>query len=87
MLPYLMRGYSDAYCILNAGVTVYEYIISFDQEIAHVWTRKLNVTSFLLLSIRWVMVVTQVISFSRFALSRCKSLLLCDAYGIMNLDS
>ncbi|GJE99243.1 hypothetical protein PsYK624_154930 [Phanerochaete sordida] len=38
-------------------LTVYEFIITFDQEVAVVWSRKLTATSILLLALRWLMVL------------------------------
>ena len=53
---------------------MYEYVITFDQEVTHVWTRKPTITSFLLLSIRWVMVFAQVSNKSPIETSTgCKS--------------
>ena len=46
---------------LDAGLVAYEYIITFDQEVAQVWMRKLTATSFLLLSTRWIMVLSPLI--------------------------
>ena len=59
---------------LNTGATVYEYIITFDQEVSQVWSRKPTATSFLLLSTRWVIVLTQVIGLVPSTPSTCKSL-------------
>ena len=60
--------------IHHAGLVIYEYVISFDQEIMHVWTRKLTATSFLLLSTRWVMVLIQILDLVPSGPSKCKSL-------------
>jgi hypothetical protein len=46
---------------LDAGLVAYEYIITFDQEVAQVWKRKPTATSFLLLSTRWIMVLGPLI--------------------------
>ena len=39
------------------GLLCYEYFITFEHEIRAVWSRKINMTSILFLSIRWSMVV------------------------------
>ena len=59
---------------LNAGLTTYEYVVTFDQEVMHVWTRKPSTASFLLLSIRWVMVLIQIINNVPPNIFKCKSL-------------
>ena len=53
---------------------MYEYAVTFDREVAHVWTKKPSATSFLLLSIRWVMVLTQLANVIPPKPSTCKSL-------------
>ena len=45
---------------LNTGVTVYKYIITFDQEVAHVWKMKPTAASLLSLSIHWIIVLAQI---------------------------
>lgn len=47
---------------LSIALVVYEYIITFDQEVVAVWKRRWNATSGLLISIRWVMVFSQILS-------------------------
>ena len=39
---------------------MYEYIITFGQEVETVWRRKMNVTSLLVVTTRWVLVLIQV---------------------------
>ena len=58
--------------IPNAGLTIYEYVVTFDLEVAHVWTRKPSATSLLLLSIRWIMVLSQVPNLTPSEPSGCK---------------
>ncbi|GJE98353.1 hypothetical protein PsYK624_145810 [Phanerochaete sordida] len=41
------------------ALAVYEYVVTFDQEVVCVWRRKFSATSLLLLSTRWVMVLYQ----------------------------
>lgn len=45
-----------------AGLVVYEYFVTFDQEVTQVWMRKPTATSFLLLSTRWIMLVFEIVS-------------------------
>ena len=59
--------------ISNAGFTIYEYAVTFDREVVHVWTRKPSASSLLLLSIRWIMVLTQVFNLTPPEPSLCKS--------------
>ena len=47
---------------LDAGLVAYEYIITFDQEVAQVWMRKTTATALLLLSTRWIMVLGPLIN-------------------------
>lgn len=46
----------------STALVVYEYIITLNQEIVAVWKRRWNATSGLLISIRWVMVLSQILS-------------------------
>ncbi|GJE98350.1 hypothetical protein PsYK624_145780 [Phanerochaete sordida] len=46
-------------CSLLALVA-YEYVVTFDQEVACVWQRKFSAASLLLLSTRWVMLLYQI---------------------------
>ncbi|GJE88910.1 hypothetical protein PsYK624_049980 [Phanerochaete sordida] len=41
-------------------LVVYEYIITFGQEVETVWRRKMNVTSLLIVTTRWVLVLIQI---------------------------
>ena len=41
---------------------VYEYIITFDQEVATVWQRKFTLTSILLLSTRYALVLLEILA-------------------------
>lgn len=43
-----------------ACVVLYEFIITFDQEVAVVWRRKFTATSLLLLGIRWLMILSPI---------------------------
>ncbi|GJE96354.1 hypothetical protein PsYK624_125490 [Phanerochaete sordida] len=52
---------SDYTACALTSLVCYEYIITFCQEIDCVWKRPLNATSLLLLSTRWVMVVSQLL--------------------------
>lgn len=42
-------------------LVIYEFIITFEQEVSCIWTRKLTATSLLLLFTRWTMVLSEVI--------------------------
>ena len=44
---------------------MYEYLITFDQEIQCVWRRKWTATSVLLLSIRYITILAQMIGWSQ----------------------
>ncbi|GJE98324.1 hypothetical protein PsYK624_145520 [Phanerochaete sordida] len=44
-------------------LVVYEFVITFDQEIAVGWRRKFTATSLLLLSTRWLMVLGPIVTF------------------------
>ncbi|KIP02560.1 hypothetical protein PHLGIDRAFT_122368 [Phlebiopsis gigantea 11061_1 CR5-6] len=60
LLTRLLYGYG------TAGLTAlvaYEYFITFDQEVATVWKRKLTATSVLLLLTRWTMITTQILTY------------------------
>ena len=59
---------------LDAVLVAYEYIITFDQEVAQVWMRKPTATSFLLLSTRWIMVLGPLISIIPPEPNTCKRL-------------
>lgn len=48
---------------MSPALVAYEYVITLDQEISTVWSRKRTASSALLLSIRWVMVLNQVVSY------------------------
>lgn len=39
----------------------YEYIITVDDEVRTVWRRNFNITSLLLLTVRWAMVMSAVV--------------------------
>ncbi|EKM56357.1 uncharacterized protein PHACADRAFT_140967, partial [Phanerochaete carnosa HHB-10118-sp] len=41
-------------------LVVYEFVITLDQEIAVVWRRKFTLTSLLLLSTRWLMLLNPI---------------------------
>ena len=56
----------------DAGLVAYEYIITFDQEVAQVWMRKLTATSFLLLSTRWIMVLGSLMNIIPSEPKKCK---------------
>ncbi|EKM48194.1 uncharacterized protein PHACADRAFT_214913 [Phanerochaete carnosa HHB-10118-sp] len=44
------------------ALVVYEYLITFDQEVAIVWRRKITLTSAFLVILRWAMVVNAIIA-------------------------
>jgi hypothetical protein len=46
-----------------AVLVVYEYVITFDQEVSTIWKRRFIATSILLLSTRWVLVLYQIVPF------------------------
>lgn len=58
--------------VLIAGMVAYEYVITFDQEVAQVWMRRPTATSLLLLSTRWVMAGNQAILVLPALPSKCK---------------
>ena len=45
------------------ALVAYEYLITFHEEVATVWKRKLTATSLLLLSTRYVLILTQILTF------------------------
>ncbi|GJE99217.1 hypothetical protein PsYK624_154660 [Phanerochaete sordida] len=51
-------------------LVAYEYAITFGREVRCIWMRKLSATSLLLLSIRWTMVLSQVLVWIPFLSSR-----------------
>lgn len=53
-------------CIFTSGLAlaVYEFIITFGQEVRTGWQRKLTLTSLLLVSTRWVMVAGQIMGWA-----------------------
>ncbi|KIP03250.1 hypothetical protein PHLGIDRAFT_247610 [Phlebiopsis gigantea 11061_1 CR5-6] len=42
------------------ALAAYEYMITFDKEVEYIWSKKLTLSSALLLSVRWVMVLVAV---------------------------
>ncbi|EKM51717.1 uncharacterized protein PHACADRAFT_102465 [Phanerochaete carnosa HHB-10118-sp] len=46
----------------RSALVVYEYLITFDQEVAIVWRKKITLTSAFLVIIRWAMVVNAIIA-------------------------
>ncbi|GJE85289.1 hypothetical protein PsYK624_013680 [Phanerochaete sordida] len=56
------------------AMVVYEYLITLDREVAAVWKRKFAATSMLLLSVRWVMLLIQIIDWLPSTPGRCKPL-------------
>ena len=56
----------SSYCVMRIALTnqtalvAYEYFFTIDQEVNTVWKRKLTLSSVLLISIRWAMVLNQV---------------------------
>lgn len=60
---------------ISPALVAYEYIITLDQEISTVWGRKRTASSALLLSIRWVMVLNQVVSYIPVSPKVCNSCL------------
>ena len=57
---YLLVAYTQI-LTCHIAIVVYEYIITFYDEIKTVWKRRWTATSFLLLSIRWIMVANVLI--------------------------
>ena len=53
---------SGSISLIEVALTLYEYAITFDQEVQAVWRRTCTVSSLLLLSIRWVMVLSAIMS-------------------------
>ncbi|GJE98348.1 hypothetical protein PsYK624_145760 [Phanerochaete sordida] len=56
------------------GLVAYEYVITFSQEVEYVWQKPLSVTSVLLLSTRWVMVVFQALWVTPTGVASCRRL-------------
>lgn len=46
------------------AVLVYEYIITFDDEVSTIWRRRWTAPSILLLTTRWNMMIQAVINFA-----------------------
>lgn len=44
-------------------ILVYDYVLTFAQEVTTVWRRKMTATSLLLVTTRWVMVLQAVVQF------------------------
>jgi hypothetical protein len=42
-------------------LVLYEYAITFDQEVSTIWKRRFTATSILLLSTRWVLVLSVIL--------------------------
>jgi hypothetical protein len=58
---YLYHRFDSQY---NPAVLVlYEYVITFEQEVSTIWKRRFTATSILLLSTRWVLVLSQIVPF------------------------
>ena len=57
---------------LDTGLVVYEYIITFNQEVAQVWKRRPTATALLLLSTRWIMVLGPLIDILPSEPNTCK---------------
>ncbi|GJE96360.1 hypothetical protein PsYK624_125550 [Phanerochaete sordida] len=55
---------SNYVAISQLALCVYEYAMTFDQEIAAVWRRKRTAASLLLLSSRWIMILGQAVIFT-----------------------
>ena len=47
--------------VIVAAMVMYEYLITFEDEVTTVWKRKFNLTSTFLLSVRWTMVVATIL--------------------------
>ena len=54
--------HKDSYSV----IPLYEHVITFDQEISKVWRRKFTMTSLLLLSNRYALILTQTVGFLPF---------------------
>ena len=53
-------GVSSSFIAILVALVVYEYLITIDQELAVVWKRQWTPASALLISLRWVMILSQV---------------------------
>ena len=56
----LVKSMAD---LLWKAIITYEYLITFQQEIAVVWRRRLTATSLLLLSTRYTLMLTQLMDY------------------------
>ena len=48
---------------MHIALVVYEYVITLDQEISTIWKREWTMSSALLLSIRWAMLLNQIVAY------------------------
>ncbi|EKM56312.1 uncharacterized protein PHACADRAFT_92217, partial [Phanerochaete carnosa HHB-10118-sp] len=53
------------------GLVVYEYIITFNQEVAVIWRRKFSLASVLLITTRWIMVLGPILNTTPSAQTWC----------------
>ncbi|GJE85321.1 hypothetical protein PsYK624_014000 [Phanerochaete sordida] len=61
----LSQGLIDDYMGVSVtALAVYEYVVTFDQEVKTGWQRRFNATSVLLVTTRWVMVLLQVLAWA-----------------------
>ena len=72
----MRSGPLEAGCgLIFIALVTYEYVITFTQEVSTVWRRRFTVTSFLLLSIRYILVASQVIALANGMTTVCAQLL------------
>ncbi|GJE94523.1 hypothetical protein PsYK624_106930 [Phanerochaete sordida] len=85
---FVTAGYTSAALSALVG---YEYLITISQEVDSVWRRQFSLTSVLLISTRWVMLVNQIfqwlpasphLSLDRHCLRRSHVAILCPSCDI-----
>lgn len=55
----------------GSALVAYEYIITIWQEVEAVWKRPMSATSILLISIRWLMLLTQATAWRNISPNVC----------------
>ncbi|GJE93847.1 hypothetical protein PsYK624_100110 [Phanerochaete sordida] len=75
LIEVLNEWFTEAY-ILNSCLVliVYEYVITFGDEVHTVWNRKMNATSLLLISVRWMMLFNAILMHVPAHASDCKDI-------------
>lgn len=62
LIEILNFWFTEAYLLNSCLVLiVYEYVITFGDEVVTVWKRKMNATSLLLISVRWAMLFNAIL--------------------------